>query len=95
MDPGTAFPGYTKGGAWNGWTCPYFGKNVAKQVAEHHRDLHRHDREEGYRADYDAKEDVFVFHDPQYGQPRKFGSVEAKDEKTCPIGVYCWMWVEK
>jgi hypothetical protein len=93
-DPETTFSGYTKGDTWNGWACPYFEKEVAEQIAEHHGEIHRYENAEEYWAEYDPDEDVFRFHDDQGEEPRTFGPVETEKGKLYAIGAYCWTWVE-
>ena len=93
--PDTTFPGYTKGDTWNGWACPYFEREVAKEIADHYGEMHRYDNEEEYWAEYDSEEDIFLFYDTQGDEPRKFGPAEVEGRKLYPIGAYCWTWVEK
>lgn len=93
--PNTAFSGYTKGDTWNGWACPYFEREVAKQVAKRFVEIHENGPEEGYEAEYDPERDAFVFHESVYEEPVVFNSVEIDGKELYPVGAYHWTWVEE
>lgn len=50
---GENFSGFTLGGNWNGWACPYFTFEQARRIVEAHRS-------KGQKAWYDEARDVFA-----------------------------------
>ena len=54
IDGGKTYLGYTAGQNWNGWACPYFTIDVAKQITDGASD-------DSLRIRYDEERDSFFF----------------------------------
>lgn len=97
VDDETLFEGYSDGTTWNGWSCPWFTKEVALTIAT---ELN-HWAGEGslvYDADTDAFiEDVqFIEHDKDTVETYegKDIDVDGTTMKLYPIGGSIWIWTE-
>lgn len=51
-DNDITYAGYSKGTTWNGWACPLFTKEIAKEILNNIQ---------AYQWSYDEKEDFFIF----------------------------------
>jgi hypothetical protein len=84
--PEEYFDGYTKGEEWNGWACPYFSFETAKEIIESHNSFLNS------RAWYDENEDKFVVQFP--AETEEYYPIVANGEKLYPIGSMAWIWEE-
>lgn len=95
VEPDVVYQGFTTGERWNGFACPYFELNMAKEIAVQFARIHEDDAH-SWDAEYDPEEDIFRFYDPAYSEPEEFGPVEVGGgEKLYPIGAFSWTWREK
>jgi hypothetical protein len=92
-EPDVIHEGYTKGDTWNGFSCPYFETDVAKDVAEQYVRIHEDDGS-GRTAEYDPEREVFRFYEPVYDEWDEVKPVEVDGLKLYPIGAYSWSWSE-
>ena len=92
-EPDVIHEGYTTGDTWNGFACPYFETDVAKDVAEQYIRIHEEDGS-GRTAEYDPEREVFRFYEPVYDEWDEVEPVEVDGLKLYPIGAYSWSWHE-
>lgn len=83
--------GFTAGGTWNGWDCPYFTFEQAQKVVDA---FNATPRLEGDSVDarYEAEKDTFCFFFESSGESDDFPAVEIEGRKFYPIGAGCWIW---
>ncbi len=89
---GATYPGYTDGKTWNGWACPCFEYEVARQIL-------RDSEKNGYQWSYDPTRDAFLIahqDDPADFEPEIFEAIGIRTGgsilKVYPIGAYSWTW---
>ncbi|HEY9285892.1 MAG TPA: hypothetical protein VIP46_20755 [Pyrinomonadaceae bacterium] len=84
------FDGYTRGENWNGWACPYFTSDQARQLVRAYE-------EKGLRAWYDEDSDAYSFEVEAGAGVKETDTFPAEDVeglRLYPIGASCWIWEE-
>lgn len=79
------FEGYTQGGDWNGWECPFFPFESAERIVAAYKKL-------GHRASFDQERDAFCFTNEESGEVEKFSAVEVAGRTLYAIGARAWIW---
>ena len=85
--------GYCNLRTWNGWTCPYFSKNVADSIMNEVNSL-----DPVLKLEYDKENDRYICHDenypdePTYYEATKLLCADGKTRKVYPIGNGEWCW---
>lgn len=86
---GQIFDGYSFGGTWNGFMCPYFTFDQAQRIVDAYR-------LRGWEAWYEEKADQFVFTYSHNNLDERdiFPANEIDGRKFYPIGSSAWIWDE-
>ncbi len=79
LDGGNIYKGYTNGGIWNGWECPYFEKEEADKIAK------------DYNGEFVDDTYVFPNDDDDVYESENLETVDGK-KKVWAIGAYAWVW---
>jgi len=82
------FEGLSFGYSWNGWSCPYFTKEIGLQISEVIN-------EEKCHLTYSESKDCFVLHDleePDFDEDIMPQIINGK--KYYSIGACSWCWTE-
>ena len=89
IDGGKEYPGFSNGDRWNGWECPYFTFEVAKQIADEMNAVTSQKK-----IVYDPQADCFVFEVSYYPHEEweKFEAVMMDGMKLYPLGAWSWVW---
>lgn len=89
--PDASFVGYSDGSDWNGFECPYFEYDTAREVL-------RRSEINGFEWSYDASDDTFIVSNnlTPDDEPERFDGMTIEAEglhiKVYPIGAYSWIW---
>ena len=90
------FEGYTSGGTWNGFACPFFPFEEAKRIMETFNTKEK-------PAWYDEEKDAFIFTmnenptetDEDYEKAKgTYIEIDGEKVKVYGIGVCSWVWKE-
>lgn len=84
------YEGYTNEDHWNGWACPWFTYDVAKEIM-HEYNAHC----DGNYMVYSSREDMFAIVQDN-GDIEEFKGEDIQTEDGVlhlyPIGTACWIW---
>jgi hypothetical protein len=86
--PHQVFDGFIEVGQdWNGWSCPWFTKEVCEQILEIFM----------YHWEYDESNDTFYYSDLYYDTTDRCVGEQLDDfnETLYPLGNREWIWVEQ
>lgn len=89
IDGGKEYKGFSQNQFWNGWECPFFTLEVAKQIAE---DMNAVTTEE--KLIYDEAQDCFIYQVDYYPEDEweKFEATMIDGKKLYPVGNGSWVW---
>jgi hypothetical protein len=88
---GQIFDGFTAGGNWNGFACPYFTHEQGNVVLAAFKAA----GDKGAR--FDASRDAFIFGgiDEQWDEPEQFEGFVINGTVYYAIGAFGWCWIEE
>lgn len=89
LDATKAYQAYTSGQRWNGWECPHFTYEVAKQLAQDMPGL-QYDFDKGEFLSVDTEEPDS---DRRETFPATVIDVEGIPTTVFAIGAWSWCWV--
>lgn len=89
IDGGKEYPGFSRGGRWNGWEMPFFTFEVAQELMN---DQNAATKEQ--QLVYEAATDSFVYQDSYYpaDEWERFDAVLVDGQKFYAIGAGSWVW---
>jgi hypothetical protein len=103
----TFFDGFTRGGTWNGFDCPYFtleqGQFIVEATNKAAEEWQQRDPNfNTFHGRYDAQLDAFVFYYRQEADSQTpeqdwdiFSGEMVGGKKLYPIGTGSWAWTEE